>query len=163
MSNTNSNPSPQDVRFAKTALRCRTEAAHLDANAIKTGADMAAHLLQVGSHEDSVNAGVRVAVAKHYGWWSFAKVSIIVASALVILWGFSAAIANAASGDTFTYLPYVGRSRPEPTVCPRICEPPTPVYVPPTRRPTGTPIATATPFINEPPQPASVNWSSKGG
>lgn len=87
---------------------------------------------------------------------------ILIGAVLLMFLVMAAEAAFANDGDTFTYLPYVARSRPEPTICPHICIP-TPPYVPPTRVPTKTPRPNATPFINKPPQPVSVNWSSKGG
>jgi len=89
---------------------------------------------------------------------------ILIGAVLTMLLAMAAEAVFANDGDTFTYLPYVGRSRPEPTICPRICIP-TPPYVPPTRYPTRTPrpTATATPFINEPPSPMGVSWGGRGG
>lgn len=88
-------------------------------------------------------------------FWSWLIALGVIAAVFALFW-LMPLQASANDGNAFTYLPYVARSRPEPTVCPRICIP-TPPYVPP------TPYPTKTPFINEPPQPVSVNWSSKGG
>ena len=86
---------------------------------------------------------------------------ILFGAVLIMILAMAAGSAFANDGDTFIYLPKLGRHRPEPTICNLPC--PRPSYVPPTRFPTKTPIVTATPFLNEPPQPVSVNWSGKGG
>lgn len=77
---------------------------------------------------------------------------ILIGAVLVMLLAMAAEAAFANDGDTNIFMPYAGRPKVEPTICPKVCIP-TPPYVPPTRPPTKTPVATATPFINEPPTP----------